>query len=129
MANPKTAQSALDMLILTILSRRGPAHGYGIANAIQEVPEEAEGRLEPVLAVDLIDEGSLALKQDATVSVEYELTVPRTAYLLGATRNFPRRNLTGLVLVCSFYGGLLLGAAFGAHYLGRAWRRLLKSRA
>jgi hypothetical protein len=87
-----------------------------------------EGRLEPVLAVDLIDEGSLALKQGATVSVEYELTAPRTAYLLGGTRNFPRRNLTGLVLVCSFYVALLLGVAFGAHYLGRGWKRLLKSR-
>jgi hypothetical protein len=87
-----------------------------------------EGRLEPVLAVDLIDEGSLALKQGATLSVEYELTAPRTAYLVGATRNFPRRNLSGLVLVCSFYVALLLGVAFGAHYLGGAGKRLLKGR-
>jgi hypothetical protein len=88
-----------------------------------------EGRLEPVLAVDLIDEGSLALKQGDTLGVEYELTAPRTAYLLGATRNFPRRNLGGLALVGSFYVALLLGFAFGAHYLGRWWKRLLKSRA
>ena len=64
----------------------------------------------------------------ATVSVEYELTAPRTAYLLGGTRNFPRRNLTGLVLVCFFYVALLLGVAFGAHYAGSAWKRLLKRR-
>ncbi len=41
------------MLILTILSRRGPTHGYGIANAIQEISEEAlrveEGSLYPAL--------------------------------------------------------------------------------
>ncbi len=53
MANAKSAQSALDVLILTILSRRGPSHGYGIANAIQEISEEAlrveEGSLYPAL--------------------------------------------------------------------------------
>jgi hypothetical protein len=87
-----------------------------------------EGRLEPVVAVDLIDEGSLPIKQGATLSVEYELRAPRTAYLLGATRNFPRRNLGGLVLVGAFCVALLVGAAYGAHYLGRGWKRLLKSR-
>ncbi len=53
MANSNSAQSALDMLVLTILSRRGPTHGYGIANAIQEISEEAlrvdEGSLYPAL--------------------------------------------------------------------------------
>jgi PadR family transcriptional regulator PadR len=53
MANSKSAQSALDMLVLTILDRRGPTHGYGIANAIQEVSDEAlrvdEGSLYPAL--------------------------------------------------------------------------------
>jgi transcriptional regulator len=53
MANPNSAQSAIDLLVLTILSRRGPTHGYGIANAIQEISEEAlrmdEGSLYPAL--------------------------------------------------------------------------------
>jgi PadR family transcriptional regulator PadR len=53
MPGSTSSQSALDMLILTILSRRGPTHGYGIANAIQEVSEEAlrvdEGSLYPAL--------------------------------------------------------------------------------
>src|SRR3954469_16621429 len=53
MANSKSAQTALDVLILTILDRRGPSHGYGIANAIQELSEEAlrveEGSLYPAL--------------------------------------------------------------------------------
>src|SRR4051812_45218738 len=48
-----SAQTALDLLILTILSRRGPSHGYGIANAIQELSDEAlrvdEGSLYPAL--------------------------------------------------------------------------------
>src|SRR6266480_3591169 len=53
MANSKSAQTALDVLILTILDRRGASHGYGIANAIQELSEEAlrveEGSLYPAL--------------------------------------------------------------------------------
>src|SRR5262245_31535050 len=53
MAKTNSAQSALDLLVLTILSRRGPTHGYGIASAIQEVSEEAlrvdEGSLYPAL--------------------------------------------------------------------------------
>src|SRR5712692_5595435 len=48
-----SAQTTLDMLVLTILSRRGPSHGYGIANAIQELSDEAlrvdEGSLYPAL--------------------------------------------------------------------------------
>src|SRR3954463_10302325 len=53
MANSKSAQTALDVLILTILDRRGPSHGYGIANAIQDLSDEAlhveEGSLYPAL--------------------------------------------------------------------------------
>ena len=53
MPKSTSSQSALDMLILTILSRRGPTHGYGIANAIQELSDEAlrvdEGSLYPAL--------------------------------------------------------------------------------
>src|SRR5580704_17578355 len=51
--NSKSAQSALDMLVLTILSRRGPSHGYGIATAIQQLSDESlrvdEGSLYPAL--------------------------------------------------------------------------------
>ena len=53
MANAKSAQTALDVLVLTILDRRGKSHGYGIANAIQELSAEAlrveEGSLYPAL--------------------------------------------------------------------------------
>src|SRR3954470_18867004 len=53
MPRSTSSQSALDMLVLTILSRRGPSHGYGIANAIQELSDEAlrvdEGSLYPAL--------------------------------------------------------------------------------
>lgn len=52
---PKTnsAQTALDLIVLTVLDRRGPIHGYGIATAIQDLSEEAlrieEGSLYPAL--------------------------------------------------------------------------------
>ncbi|MGA8025953.1 MAG: PadR family transcriptional regulator [Bryobacteraceae bacterium] len=53
MKPPNSSQSALDLLVLTILNRRGALHGYGIANAIQELSDEAlrieEGSLYPAL--------------------------------------------------------------------------------
>lgn len=53
MAKPNSAQTALDLLVLTILDRRGPLHGYGIATAIEDLSEEAlrieEGSLYPAL--------------------------------------------------------------------------------
>ena len=86
-----------------------------------------EGRLEPVLAVDLIDERSLVLEPGAIVALEYELAAPRTAHLQGATRNFPRRNLAGIATTLSLCGALLLGFLFATHYLERGWKRLLQS--
>jgi PadR family transcriptional regulator, regulatory protein PadR len=53
MPSSTSAQTALDLLVLTILDRRGPLHGYGIASAIEELSEEAlrveEGSLYPAL--------------------------------------------------------------------------------
>jgi len=49
------------------------------------------GRTEPVVAVDLIDAGSVAgLKENSVVAVEYEGGSPRTAYIQGATRRLCR---------------------------------------
>jgi PadR family transcriptional regulator PadR len=53
MASNNSAQTALDLLVLTVLGRRGPLHGYGIANAIEDLSGEAlridEGSLYPAL--------------------------------------------------------------------------------
>jgi len=50
---PNSAQTALDLLVLTVLHRRGPLHGYGIASAIEDLSDEAlrleEGSLYPAL--------------------------------------------------------------------------------
>jgi PadR family transcriptional regulator PadR len=53
LAKPNSAQTALDLLVLTVLDRRGPLHGYGIATAIEDLSQEAlrveEGSLYPAL--------------------------------------------------------------------------------
>jgi len=53
LAKPNSAQTALDLLVLTVLDRRGPRHGYGIATASEELSQEAlrveEGSLYPAL--------------------------------------------------------------------------------
>ena len=53
MLKPNSAQTALDLLVLTVLDRRGPLHGYGIATAIEDLSQEAlrveEGSLYPAL--------------------------------------------------------------------------------
>ncbi len=61
---------------------------------IEFVPE---GRTAPVVAVDLIDDGSLpGLVEHSAVNVDYESASPRVAYIQGATRRFAERNLKGL---------------------------------
>lgn len=46
-------QGSLDLLVLKILSRRGPLHGYGLAVAIEQISDEVlrveEGSLYPAL--------------------------------------------------------------------------------
>jgi PadR family transcriptional regulator PadR len=53
LVKPNSAQTALDLLVLTVLERRGPLHGYGIATSIEELSQDAlrveEGSLYPAL--------------------------------------------------------------------------------
>lgn len=53
MKKNNSAQNALDLLVLTVLDRRGSLHGYGISVAINELSAEAlkieEGSLYPAL--------------------------------------------------------------------------------
>ncbi len=53
MARPDTLQGSLDLLVLKILSRRAPLHGYAIMTAIEEISGEVlrveEGSLYPAL--------------------------------------------------------------------------------
>jgi PadR family transcriptional regulator PadR len=53
MPKPDSLQGSLDLLVLKILSRRSPLHGYAMMTAIQELSEEVlrveEGSLYPAL--------------------------------------------------------------------------------
>jgi transcriptional regulator len=53
MAKTDTLQGSLDLLVLKLLSRRAPLHGYAIMTAIEEVSGEVlrveEGSLYPAL--------------------------------------------------------------------------------
>jgi hypothetical protein len=56
-----------------------------------------EGRTEPVVAVDLIDGGSVSnLHEGVSVPLNYEGLSPRTAYIQESRRNFPSRNIAAL---------------------------------
>ena len=93
---------------------------------IEFVPE---GRAEPVLAVDLIDaESSPGLKENSAVAIEYEAASPRTAHLHSATRTFLPRNLAGIVVDGGLYMAVLIGGLTAAHFIGKAWTRLLARR-
>jgi transcriptional regulator len=53
MTRPDSLQGSLYLLVLKILARRGPLHGYGITSSIEEMSEEIlrveEGSLYPAL--------------------------------------------------------------------------------
>ncbi|MCU1292243.1 MAG: hypothetical protein JWP08_1093 [Bryobacterales bacterium] len=87
-----------------------------------------DGRTESVLMIDLIDAGSVrGLKEKSSVRLDYESQSPRTAYIRGATRTFPSRNLAGVGLqgvACLLAVVVVLG---GVQLLGRAYKRLTAS--
>jgi len=53
MARNDTLQGSLDLLVLKVLSRRAPLHGYAISSAIKEISNEVlcveDGSLYPAL--------------------------------------------------------------------------------
>jgi hypothetical protein len=113
------------------LFRGTRSRGIEAAQPIQVLALEfvPAGRTEPVVAIDLIDAGSIpGIRQDAKLSLDYEVSTPRTAHVRGATRNFVPRNIRGIgfqiVAVIAVIGGLLLFA----NWLGGAWNRLLARR-
>jgi hypothetical protein len=89
-----------------------------------------DGRKEPVVAVDLIDRGSVpGLKEGSTAAIQYESDSPRTAYVQGATRMFPSRNLRGAIVQGGLSLGLLLGVFAVWQLIAGMFKRLLARRA
>ena len=92
--------------------------------SVEFVPQ---GRTEPVLAVDLIDRGSIPnLRLQSAVNVKYEAASPRTAYIEGATRNFPVRNFRGTVVTGILSLAVIIALLGAVVLLGRGYDRLTK---
>jgi hypothetical protein len=86
-----------------------------------------EGKTEPVVAVDLIDRGSVpGLKEQATIPIQYEARYPRTAYIDGAARTFPEKNLSGAFLQGVLALAVLFGAIAMVHWIGKAFHRMVR---
>jgi hypothetical protein len=103
--------------------------GFDAAQPIEVVGIEfvPAGRSEPVLAVDLIDAGSLAqLTPNAEVAIDYEAASPRTAHLRGATRDFAGRNFRGMAIDSAVVVGVIVALLALAKWLDGMWKRLLK---
>jgi len=92
--------------------------------SVEFVPQ---GRTEPVLAVDLVDRGSIPnLRLQSAVNVKYEAASPRTAYIEGATRNFPVRNFRGTVVTGILSLAVIIALLGAVVLLGRGYDRLTK---
>ncbi len=116
----------IDMLLSTNRSRGTPAHQPLDIVGVEFVPQ---GFKDPVLAVDLVDRGSIqGLAEGAPVEVDYEAGRPRTAWLRGAARTFPRRNLIGLGEDAALWFGVLIAGLLLWQFLGNAFKRLLSHR-
>jgi len=88
------------------------------------------GKTEPVLAIDLIDEGSIAgLKEGAAARVQYEDSAPRVARVEGGTREFPSRNLYGVfrdsAVTVAVLAAIFTVVALAGKALGRVFSRRL----
>ena len=82
--------------------------------------------VEPVVAVDLIDAGSISgLTIHSTVPIEYEAAVPRTARILPGTREFVSRNIRGMAAECALTLAVLIGFFAAAQWIARAFNRLV----
>jgi PadR family transcriptional regulator, regulatory protein PadR len=97
-----SAQTALDLLILTVLEKRGPIHGYGIANAIQELSDEAlhveEGSLYPALH---------RMEETGWISAEWMMTENRRrARMYHLTRAGSKQLVSETERWKSFSGGV-----------------------
>lgn len=85
----RSAQTALDLLVLTVLERRGPLHGYGISNEIQELSSDAlrieEGSLYPALH---------RMEEAGWISAEWTITENKRRARLYQVTRAGRKQLT-----------------------------------
>lgn len=95
--------------------------------AVAGVEFVPQGKTDSVLAVDLIDDGSVPnLREHSTVNVDYESASPRVAYIRGATRSFAQRNLRGLISQLFWMAVVAVSLWSIAKLFGRGIRRLTR---
>jgi hypothetical protein len=77
------------------------------------------GRSDAVLAIDLLDRGSIAgLAEGSPMTVEYEEAAPRTARVQGGTRRFAEKNFNGAILGFAAGAGVLVGSVLLMTWIG-----------
>jgi len=116
---------------ITKLLNGSKSRGFIASQPVDVVGVEfvPEGRRDAVVAVDLIDTGSVpGLVEGSTVGVQYEANQPRVAYIERARRDFAARNLTGIAEECILSLGVLAALYFGAQWIGKAFTRMVAKR-
>jgi len=94
--------------------------------AVQFVPG---GRTEPVVAVDLIDDGSFpGLHEHALVTMEYQSINPRIAHIKGATRRFAQRNLKGIFIQAVAAIVVIAGLLLACRLVSICWKTFPRRR-
>ena len=87
------------------------------------------GQSEPVMAIDAIDAGCIPdLRPRTQLAIDYEAAEPRTAYIRGATRDFPLRNLRGIGLEIAASLAAIAVLLLFVNWVGRGWKRLVARR-
>lgn len=105
------------------------SRGMEAAQPIQVVgvPFVPAGAVEPVLAVDLIDEDSIpGLKEGGTATVVYEQAAPRIARIAGGTRTFAERNANGAMMTAGLGAAAFIGVLLVLSLIGRAFKGIAR---
>jgi hypothetical protein len=90
-------------------SRRSSGEQAVQPYTIVELAFVPQGAADPVVAVDLVDAGSVpALEKGASVPISYSARDPRRAHIDGATRTYSWKNLRSFGLIALIVGVLLV---------------------
>jgi hypothetical protein len=103
--------------------KRTPAEEAVQPYAIVELSFVPQGALDPVIAVDSIDAGSVpALEKGGQIPISYSARDPRWAQIAGATRTYYWKNLRSFGVIALILVGLML-----LTWLARRLRRSRRS--
>jgi hypothetical protein len=116
---------------ITELFETRRSHGMDAAQPIEVVGVEfvPVGKSDPVLAVDLLDQGSIpGMAVGAPMTVEYEDATPRVAQVQGGTRQFAEKNLNGAIAAGAIGAAVLMGIFVAGNWVESKLRGLVTAR-